>query len=222
MSRWPDDDEALIGRLQREFSREATTSRTPPLSSLRPPLSPAVTSRRRFAIRLRSAASLPALAAALVAAGAVGTAAVLATHPASHPVHGPTPTAGIPVASVTQTPVPTAAATTAQPPTPAPSPPGGGSVSLSPASFHNDGTTYTAVRFTLNVPATVNIDVYDSAGRLVKQAVVNDVRKAGNDLQDYYGYDSSGHLLPAGRYTVTVSASADGTSASVSVDLTLT
>jgi len=100
---------------------------------------------------------------------------------------------------------------------------GGGWVTrlkLSPAQFAGTGNNHTVISFLIGQPATVTIQVLRADGTVVRQ--ISKPARAGQVSQLYYGYNGSSTRLAAGTYTVRVSASNSGGSASAETTLTLT
>jgi flagellar hook assembly protein FlgD len=70
------------------------------------------------------------------------------------------------------------------------------------------------ISFGLTTAATVTVDVLNSGGARVRRVLAAAARPAGRSHVFWNGRDGGGGLVPSGRYTVRVSASAPGQSAS--------
>ena len=155
----------------------------------------------------------------------------------SNPTARPTPNTGQPspasTAVATLPSPPTATAQPTPPPRAASSPaptvaptavpgPGVSGLRVTPTTFFNNGTNYTIITFVLGAPAVVSIDWINASGTVVRQQWINKSCPAGRQSPWAYGYDPHGYLLPPGRYTIRVTATANGGSSTASTGLTLT
>ena len=90
-----------------------------------------------------------------------------------------------------------------------------------PSTFAPTGSNHVRITFTLSQSANVTICVLDSHGAVVQQLALP-ARAAGRATIWYYGHNSAGHLLPAGRYPVLVVASNAHGSATAETVATIT
>jgi flagellar hook assembly protein FlgD len=77
--------------------------------------------------------------------------------------------------------------------------------------YPQDGDRYarlTTVSFTLGAPATVQLDVLDAGGRIVR--TIRSSRPAGTTTLSWDGRTDSGTFVPQGRYVLRVTAGAGG------------
>jgi len=78
--------------------------------------------------------------------------------------------------------------------------------SLSPHTFEllpnypNPFNSKTTIKIILNEPLTVNLNVYDVNGRLIRSLVVNELWQTGIYLVEWDGRDKSGRLVATGIY----------------------
>ncbi len=113
------------------------------------------------------------------------------------------------------------------PPSPAPSPAPAGPVSptvtnlkVTPSAFAETSGANTAITFTLSEGANVTACILDSNGS-VQRMIAKPGRAAGQVTIPFYGYNGSGHYLPAGGYEVLVVASNANGSGTAEIPLTI-
>jgi flagellar hook assembly protein FlgD len=78
------------------------------------------------------------------------------------------------------------------------------------ARDRDGGVQPARISFGLTTAATVTVDVLDASGSRVRRVLASAGRPAGRSHVFWNGRDSSGDLVPSGRYTVRVSASSPG------------
>jgi hypothetical protein len=167
------------------------------------------------------------------------TASVTQT-PVPAPPTSPAPSSSAPSSSAAPTPSATATASASPTATPAPTPtaspaactpagspsPGAGGpqitgLAVSPADLVISGKNHVSVRFTLSQGADVTVCLVNSGGSVARR-IARPTRRAGQVTISYYGYDGTGHRLPAGSYVVQVVASNSQASSITDAPLTLT
>jgi hypothetical protein len=94
-------------------------------------------------------------------------------------------------------------------------------LSVTPSTLRPSPTNHSVIRFHVNVDSNVTVMVTDGDGRVIKKLLDNDPRSAGPTSKPYYGYDGATTLSP-GRYVVVVSATANGSTATVLAPIFIT
>ncbi len=165
-------------------------------------------------------------AAPVVATTPLATPSPSAIRPAATPLPHSTGTAHPTARPHPATPAPTPVPIPPAPSPTAPSPtavPVISSMTLSPTAFVNNGSNNTMIRWTVTSKAYIDIVLLDSNGNIVAHILTHDTKDPGGRAQGYWGYNGSGKLLPAGIYTVRITATATtgGAVTTLSEQLTL-
>ena len=93
-------------------------------------------------------------------------------------------------------------------------------LSLTPRVFSPSGSfadDRLAISFELGQPASVNVKIYNRAGRLVRDVLSGQVVSAGANLVYWDGRDGAGVVVPEGMYLVTVETEGHRQAKTVSV-----
>ncbi|MDQ2873992.1 MAG: hypothetical protein M3Y33_03910 [Actinomycetota bacterium] len=120
-------------------------------------------------------------------------------------------------------PAPPAQPTSSPSPTASPVSATGGisGLTVGPATLTPNGTDHVAIGFNLSQPADVTICILNANSAVVQQ-ISKPGRAAGKVTVVYYGFDGTGHHIPAGAYTVLVVASNSQGSSTAEGSLTIT
>ncbi|HZC62588.1 MAG TPA: FlgD immunoglobulin-like domain containing protein [Streptosporangiaceae bacterium] len=110
--------------------------------------------------------------------------------------------------SSTTGPVPTSPApsATGTAPAPATDSPQVSGLALNPSAFTAQPQEHTAITFSLNQGSGVTVLVLDQTGTVVR-TIARPALAPGSHAVPYYGFNGSGHRMPAGQYHVVVVAS---------------
>ena len=93
-------------------------------------------------------------------------------------------------------------------------------LSLTPRVFSPSGSfadDRLAISFELGQPASVNVKIYNRAGRLVRDVLSGQVVSAGANLVYWDGRDGGGTVVPEGMYLVMVETEGHSETKTVSV-----